>query len=41
VHLQVETQDTVYTRGYQDRQVLKLPIAHGEGNMADAGNSIG
>jgi phosphoribosylformylglycinamidine synthase len=37
VHLRVETKDTVYTRGCRPRQVLKLPIAHGEGNYyADA-----
>ncbi len=37
VHLRVETQDTLYTRGYHPRQVLRLPIAHGDGNYyADA-----
>ena len=37
VHVRVESPDTVFTRGCQHGQVLRLPIAHGEGNYyADA-----
>ncbi|MDI6871567.1 MAG: phosphoribosylformylglycinamidine synthase subunit PurQ [Bacillota bacterium] len=32
VHLRVENADTAWTRGLQRGQVLRLPIAHGEGN---------
>ena len=32
VHLRVEAQDNAYTRGYRPRQVLRMPIAHAEGN---------
>ena len=32
VHLRVETTDTLFTNRYQRGQVLRSPIAHGEGN---------
>jgi phosphoribosylformylglycinamidine synthase I len=31
-HLRVERNDTAYTRQYRERQVIKVCIAHGEGN---------
>jgi phosphoribosylformylglycinamidine synthase subunit PurQ / glutaminase len=37
VYLRVERSDTPFTRGYNAGQVLKVPVAHGEGNyVADA-----
>src|ERR1700745_3302926 len=37
VHLRVERSDTPYTRGYNAGQVIRVPVAHGEGNyVADA-----
>jgi phosphoribosylformylglycinamidine synthase subunit PurQ / glutaminase len=37
VHVRVDNADTPFTRSYAERQVLRLPIAHGEGNyIADA-----
>lgn len=32
VHLRVERNDTPFTRGYKAGQVIKVPVAHGEGN---------
>jgi phosphoribosylformylglycinamidine synthase len=32
VHLRVETTDTLFTRGYGKAQVLRCPVAHGDGN---------
>ena len=32
VHLKVERSDTPFTRGYNAGQVIRVPIAHGEGN---------
>ena len=32
VHLRVERSDTPFTRGYEKGQVIRVPIAHGEGN---------
>ena len=32
VHLRIEATNTPFTRGCHDGQVLKIPIAHGEGN---------
>ena len=32
VHLRVENSDTVFTQGYSKRQVIKTPVAHGDGN---------
>lgn len=37
VHLRVETSDTIFTRGYNSGQVIKVPVAHHDGNyFADA-----
>ena len=32
VHIRVEQTDTPFTRGCRPKQVLRIPIAHGEGN---------
>lgn len=32
VHVRVERSDTAFTRGYEKGQVIRVPIAHGEGN---------
>ena len=32
IHVRVERTDTMFTSRYRDGQVLRLPIAHGEGN---------
>ena len=32
VHLRVERADSPFTRGYKTGQVIKVPVAHGEGN---------
>ena len=32
VHLRVEATDTVFTRGYARGQVIRAPVAHGDGN---------
>src|ERR1700719_2441047 len=32
VHLRVERSDTAFTRGYNAGQVIRVPVAHGEGN---------
>src|SRR3979409_1369510 len=32
VHLRVERSDTPFTRGYKAGQVIRVPVAHGEGN---------
>jgi len=38
VYLRVERSDTPFTRGYNAGQVIRVPVAHGEGNyIADAG----
>jgi phosphoribosylformylglycinamidine synthase len=34
VHLRVERSDTSFTRGYNAGQVIRVPVAHGEGNYA-------
>jgi phosphoribosylformylglycinamidine synthase len=37
VYLRVERSDTAFTRGYNAGQVIRVPVAHGEGNyVADA-----
>jgi phosphoribosylformylglycinamidine synthase I len=37
VHMRVERSDTPFTRGYNAGQVIRVPVAHGEGNYeADA-----
>jgi phosphoribosylformylglycinamidine synthase len=33
VHLRVENADTPFTRGYEEGEVIELPIAHGEGRF--------
>jgi phosphoribosylformylglycinamidine synthase len=38
VYLRVERSDTPFSRGYNAGQVIRVPVAHGEGNyIADAG----
>src|SRR5918912_2082743 len=38
VYLRVERSDTAFTRGYNAGQVIRVPVAHGEGNfIADEG----
>ncbi|HEX6588366.1 MAG TPA: phosphoribosylformylglycinamidine synthase subunit PurQ [Longimicrobiales bacterium] len=38
IHMRVENTDTPYTSAYTKGEVLRIPIAHGEGNyVADAG----
>jgi phosphoribosylformylglycinamidine synthase subunit PurQ / glutaminase len=38
VRLRVERTDTMYTHGYEPGQILRMPLAHGEGNyVADPG----
>jgi phosphoribosylformylglycinamidine synthase I len=32
VHLRIERSDTPFTRGYNAGQVVRVPVAHGEGN---------
>ena len=32
VYLSVENKDTVFTRGIETKNILKFPVAHGEGN---------
>jgi phosphoribosylformylglycinamidine synthase I len=34
VYLRVEHSDSLFTRGYNAGQVLRVPVAHGEGNYA-------
>jgi phosphoribosylformylglycinamidine synthase len=34
VHVRVERSDTPFTRGYNAGQVIRVPVAHGEGNYA-------
>lgn len=37
VHLRIERSDTAFTRGYNAGSVIRVPVAHGEGNyIADA-----
>ena len=37
VHLRIERSDTPFTRGYNAGSVIRVPVAHGEGNyIADA-----
>jgi phosphoribosylformylglycinamidine synthase len=38
VHCRVERTDTPFTRACQSGQILKLPIAHGEGNYVSVDN---
>src|ERR1700749_3124748 len=32
VHLKVETMDSPFTRRYAERQIIRTPVAHGDGN---------
>lgn len=32
VHLSVENDDTIFTRGFDKNKTLKIPVAHGDGN---------
>jgi phosphoribosylformylglycinamidine synthase len=32
VHIRAETTDTILTRGYREGAVIRLPVAHGDGN---------
>src|ERR671912_1068148 len=40
VHLRVERSDSPFTRGYNAGQVIRVPIAHGEGNYATDEDTI-
>jgi phosphoribosylformylglycinamidine synthase len=40
VYLRVERSDTAFTRGYNAGQVIKVPVAHGEGNYIADGETI-
>jgi phosphoribosylformylglycinamidine synthase len=40
VHLRVERSDTPFTRGYNAGQVIRVPIAHGEGNYVADDDTI-
>src|SRR5947209_19779603 len=41
VHLKVERSDTPFTRGYNAGQVIRVPVAHGEGNYFAIDSTIG
>ena len=41
VHLKVERSDTPFTRGYNAGQIIRLPVAHGEGNYFASEGTIG
>jgi phosphoribosylformylglycinamidine synthase len=32
VHLRIETNQSLFTRGYEEGQIVEIPIAHNEGN---------
>src|ERR1700678_2917007 len=40
VHIRVERSDTAFTRGYNAGQVIRVPVAHGEGNYIADGETI-
>jgi phosphoribosylformylglycinamidine synthase subunit PurQ / glutaminase len=40
VHLKVERSDSPFTRGYNAGQVIRVPVAHGEGNYVADGETI-
>ncbi len=40
VHLKVERSDTPFTRGYNAGQVIRVPVAHGEGNWITDGETL-
>jgi phosphoribosylformylglycinamidine synthase len=39
-YLRVERSDTPFTRGYNAGQVIRIPVAHGEGNYAADGDTL-
>jgi phosphoribosylformylglycinamidine synthase I len=41
VHLKIERSDTPFTRGYNAGQVIRVPVAHGEGNYFAPEGTIG
>ncbi len=41
VHLRVERSDTPFTRGYNAGQVIRVPVAHGEGNYFASEGTVG
>ena len=40
VYLRVERSDTPFTRGYNAGQVIRVPVAHGEGNYVTDGETL-
>jgi phosphoribosylformylglycinamidine synthase len=40
VYLRVERSDTPFTRGYNAGQVIRVPVAHGEGNYVADGETL-
>jgi phosphoribosylformylglycinamidine synthase I len=40
VFLRIERSDTAFTRGYNAGQVIRMPVAHGEGNYIADGETI-
>jgi phosphoribosylformylglycinamidine synthase len=40
VYLRVERDDLPFTRGYRQGQVLRMPIAHAEGNYEDSAQAL-
>jgi phosphoribosylformylglycinamidine synthase I len=40
VYLRVERSDTAFTRGYNAGQVIRVPVAHGEGNYIADGKTV-
>jgi phosphoribosylformylglycinamidine synthase I len=40
VYLRVERSDTAFTRGYNAGQVIRVPVAHGEGNYIADGETV-
>jgi phosphoribosylformylglycinamidine synthase I len=40
VYLRVERSDSAFTRGYNAGQVIRVPVAHGEGNYIADGETI-
>jgi phosphoribosylformylglycinamidine synthase I len=40
VHLRVEREDTPFTHLYRKGQILRVPIAHGEGNYTDQADAL-
>ena len=41
VHLKIERSDTPFTRGYNAGQVIRVPVAHGEGNYVASEGTVG